>query len=271
MMLGVLLMGTCLCLTIISLSGVAGLRDELSAVKTQAAGTRVAEVSTQYALGMNELGAENYAMAELRFEYIATEYPGYQDAEARLAQIQVVLSYTPTPSPTSSPLPPTASPSPTLEPGITSTPSPTLSGPDPAALFGQAETAITQQDYAAAIEWLDALVLVDRNYRRAEVDALRLNAYIAQGRLYLRGQNPDGQERLAQGVQLINRASELGTVPPDLLYEADFVARYLAARAYVQGGAYEQARPVLEQLCQEDCDWSYQGLSVRMLMGGISN
>jgi tetratricopeptide (TPR) repeat protein len=133
-------------------------------------------------------------------------------------------------------------------------------------MFGLAQSAMTVSDYEEAIRWLEALVLLDPNYRRAETQDLRLTAYLAQGRIYLRGQNSDGLDRLARGVQLINRASEIGTVPGDLLYEADFVARYLAARAYVEGGAYAQAREVLLRLCEEDCDWSYRGLSVRILL-----
>jgi len=178
------------------------------------------------------------------------------------------MNFTPTPSPVPATETPVPVPSATSADAVveaTETPSGPLNV-DPAELFGRAETAMNQANYEEAIGWFETLVLADPNYRRAEVQDLRMRAYTTQGRLYLRGQNEDGEDRLAQGVQLITRASEIGQVDQSLLYESDFVARYLAGRAYVEGGAFGPAIDVLTRLCEEDCDWDYQGLSVRDLL-----
>jgi hypothetical protein len=72
---------------------------------------------------------------------------------------------------------------------------------------------------------------------------------------------------LQRGVLLIYRADEIGTVePPELFGEAIFVEMYLNARSYVNGGNYAAAIPVLEELCNINCGWSYHGLSVRDLL-----
>jgi len=261
MMAGVLVATACMCLSIIALSGVAGARDEWLQIGTQAANTQTANLATQYSLGKADLAEGNLAMAEIRFGFIVTLDPAYQDAAQQLAQIQTQPSPSPTPPPTETPPPAT-----TATPTSDDAQSPLPESRDPAALFGHAQSAMNSSNYEEAIAWFDALVLLDPNYRRAEVQEMRLNAHITQGRIYLRGQNEDGQDRLAQGVQLITRARELGNVPGELSYEADFVARYLAAKAYVEGRAYAQAREVLTRLCEEDCDWNYRGLSVRDLL-----
>jgi len=79
--------------------------------------------------------------------------------------------------------------------------------------------------------------------------------------------NQDGEDRLQRGINLIYRADSLGTVEPaSLLYEADFAQRYLNARSYVSGGNFAAALPVLERMCEENCEWGYQGTSVRTLL-----
>ena len=264
-MLGALVMASCLCISIIALFGAAGVRDELNAVGTGAASTQEADLATQFMLGNEDLAAGRFEMAEIRFSYIETTMPGYQNAGAQLTSIQEMMSHTPTPSIIPATEMPSATPDadqPTPQPNET----PGALALDPAELYGRAETAMTQAEYEEAIKWFEALILVDPNYRRAEVREQRLRAHTTQGLIYLRGQNADGEDRLAQGVQLITRASEIGQVDQSLLYESDFVARYLAGRAYVEGGAFGQAIDVLTRLCEEDCDWDYHGLSVRDLL-----
>jgi tetratricopeptide (TPR) repeat protein len=274
LMVGAVIMASCLCVSIIGLSLAAGIRDEVDAISTESAGTRVARVETQYALAVVDFQEGRYELAEIRFHDVQTLVPDYRDIQSRLEQIQQVMSYTPIPSLTPTSAPPTATiapDAPTSAP-TQEIPPTTANAFDPADLYGRAETAMTLGEFEEAIRWLDALSLADPTYRRGEVQQKLLDAHIAQGRIYLRSQNEDGVDQLSRGVQLINRASELGTVPVELVYEADFVARYLAAQAYVEGGAFDQARQVLTRLCEENCDWTYRGVSVRDLLsqaGGI--
>jgi hypothetical protein len=265
LMAGVLVLSSCMCLLIVGLFGVAGARDELEAVKTEGAQTRVSDLSTQYADGLEDIQQGNYAMAEYRFGAIVATMTDYPNAPEQLAEVQRILAYTPTPSPSPSQMPTLEA---TTEEAATPSSEETAAPPgqDPAELYARAESAMNAREYEDAILWFDALSLLDPTYRRADVEQGRLDAHIAQGRIYLRGQNDDGEDRLAQGIQLISRAQELGTVPSDLVYEAGFVARYVAARSYIEGGAFAQAREVLTVLCEEDCDWSYHGVSVRSLL-----
>lgn len=253
-----------MCLAIIVLAGFAGVRDELSAIGTEAVETRQADVATQYTRGNREFDGGLYEIAEIRFEYVETQIPGYQDAARRLQQVRDILAYTPTPSPTSTPTETSIPPTATLEEGQpTVAPSPT--GPDPAALYGQAQTALNAYLYEDAIEWLEALRQLAPNYRRAEVTEQLMRALTVEGSNYLRGYNADGEDRLAQGVQLINRAADLG-YNGEFIFEADFVSRYLAARAYMQGGLPAQALPILTVLCEQNCDWAYQGVTIRSML-----
>ncbi|MFP4321390.1 MAG: hypothetical protein ACLFTK_02955 [Anaerolineales bacterium] len=276
MILGVISMATALCLTITTLFGIAGAQDEYQALSTAAEAEEVGEVATQYALALDNLAAGNAELARDRLAFVTERRPDYEDAAAQLAQVELLLAATPTPTISQTPTP-TTTPEPEATPATEGTAAEPLLSPTtppeddgipdtPEEIYARAETAMNVSLYAEAIEWFDALVLLDPTYRRADVRAQRLEAYISLGMIYLRGQNDDGQDRLSQGVQLINRASELGNVSTEILYEADFVARYLAARAYVEGGAFGQARQVLARLCEENCDWSYRGVSVRDLL-----
>jgi len=125
--------------------------------------------------------------------------------------------------------------------------------------------------YEEAIEWLEPLMVIAPERldatQQAEVKAMYLEALVEQGRIYLRGMNQDGEDRLQRGINLIYRADSLGTVEPaSLLYEADFAQRFLNARSYVSGGNFAAALPVLERMCEENCEWGYQGTSVRTLL-----
>jgi hypothetical protein len=64
-------------------------------------------------------------------------------------------------------------------------------------------------------------------------------------------------------VLLIYRANGIRPVEPStLLGEAIFVELYINARNYVNGGYYDNALPVLEELCRINCGWGYRGVTV---------
>jgi hypothetical protein len=264
---GVMLAASCMCLTIIMLGGFAGVRDEVEAIQTEDRGTLQAEVATQYSHANQNMADQNYELAWDRFVFIATEMPGYQDVQQRLEQLNLVLSYTPTPSATFIPMmTPTEAVvvDATSEDTAAATAVPTSSGRDPADLFAHAETAMGMTVYEDAIEWLDALILLDPTYRSVEVREMLKNALVTQGLIYVRGTNVDGEDRLMQGVQYIRRAEDLGYTG-DISYDAWFAERFMGARAYIAGGAISEAYTILEELCFLNCDWGYQGLSVRDL------
>jgi hypothetical protein len=47
--------------------------------------------------------------------------------------------------------------------------------------------------------------------------------------------------------------------PSTLLGEAIFAELYLNARNYVNGGYYDNAISILEDLCSQNCLWGYPG------------
>lgn len=259
----------CLCLLLVGFASVAGYRDGLAtndARFTQEVATSIAE---QYRIGVSDLTQGYAELAADRFAWIVETVQAPEalagDSADLLATARAIASYTPTPSPTATPTP-SPTPTPTLSPTAQATAAPgDTPNPleDPARLYEQAATAMSVMRYEEAIEWLDVLRALAPDYRPAEVEAMLIEALTQQGKLYLRGQNPDGADMLARGVLLIYRANDIRPVEPStLLGEAIFVEMYINARNYVNGGYYDNALPVLEELCAINCGWGYAGVTV---------
>jgi hypothetical protein len=263
----------CLCIMLVSLAGFAGYRDGLATNDAKVTQTLATGIAEQYATGVADLQQGYAEMAAARFAWIVetiqapTQYA--LDSPGQLALARTIEAYSPTPSPApTQTLSPTFTPTspPTLMPSMEPTAT-LLPMQDPAYLYDQAALAMQVTHYEEAISWLDALRALAPDYRAAEARAMLIEALTKQGRIYLRGQNTDGEDMLARGVLLIYRADELGPVePPDLLGEANFVEMYINARNYVTGGDYARALPVLEELCRINCGWSYHGVSVQDLL-----
>jgi len=269
----------CMCVALLGFAGFAGYRDGLATNDARITQTMATGIAQQYASGRVDLENGFAELAAARFAWIVetvqapTKYA--LDSREQLATARAMMSATPTP------LPPTDTPSPTATPSpepATQEPAPTddtaasaVDELDPAAMFERASSAMRFDRYEEAIEWLEPLMVIAPERldatQQAEVKAMYLEALVEQGRIYLRGMNQDGEDRLQRGINLIYRADSLGTVEPaSLLYEADFAQRYLNARSYVSGGNFAAALPVLERLCEENCEWGYQGTSVRTLL-----
>jgi len=262
----------CLCLLLVALAGVAGYRDGLATSDARVTQTLATGIAQQYATGVADFEQGYAELAVARFAWIVetvgapTQYA--QDSAERLATARVVAAYTATPAPTGTPAPSlTPPPTATVTPPPTAAASPTSEAAapgarqDPAALFERAQTALNVSRYEEAIEWLDALRALDPTYRQGEVTAALIQALTSQGKIYLRGQNADGEDRLMRGVTLVYRAADLGPVDNLLLGEAIFVEDYINARNYVNGGYYAQALLILEDLCNRNCDWGYPNLN----------
>ncbi|HEX3053363.1 MAG TPA: hypothetical protein VHP83_22075 [Aggregatilineaceae bacterium] len=276
----------CLCLLMASMAGIAGYRDGLATNDVKHTREAASQIAEQYRLGSTELAEGNF-MAVQRFEWIVevTKAPTQYalDSAAKLAQARTMQASRPTrtalPSltPTSAGTTPptltiTATVAPTAEMTATPNASPTTDMLSPAYLYSQAEAAMRLSSYEEAIEWLDALIGVAPDHRRAEVDAMLLEALEKQGGYYMNGTNDprttedDSEDMLRRGVDFIYRASDIGPVDDLLLGQAYFVESYINARAYVNGGQYEAALPILQNLCDQNCAWSYHGVSVQMLL-----
>lgn len=282
-LLTVFVMGasTFLCLAVILLSVIAGYRDELKAIQTKTARDLRGTVTVQYGLALE---AENNGLSLLahdRYTWIQTQMPNFQDVEARLGHIQVVMAYTPTPTIT---LTPSISPTPSPEPTATLSPSPSIAPVE--AHFNEASRYFNLGYYEKAIEWLKVVQASDPSYRSLEVNQMLFSALASQADIYFDGRNPTEAQgegpngypgyMLARGVQLTTEAVQLRannpaaapnwTDPDRIVYTSGFVQRYLSAKAYVDAGDYMTALPILEALCLESCGWGYYGETVQNLL-----
>ncbi len=118
---------------------------------TQIAG----EAKTQYDLGLEDIQAGRYELARQRFQYVIQLDPGYPGAIDRLAEVELELRTTATP---------------TLEPTPTLTPTPDLRGRD--ELFIQAQSALLGGDWTQVIDTLLTLRKQYPDYRSIEVDGM---------------------------------------------------------------------------------------------------
>lgn len=232
--------------------------DLLSTAQAAPVATLAAE---QYATGVAALEAGNAAGAAAHFDYIVNTLqapPAFaRDSADLLSTAQAIASYTPPPPSVTATL--EAAP---VE-GLTPTPAAPAAGPNPEELYQRAKSLMMLGRYEDAITWIQALEALAPNYA-PDVDAMYLEAVTTLAAQYLRGQNADGEDMLVRGVLLAYEASDLGD--SSLLYEADFVERYRIARDYMNGQQYGPALELLRRLCEENCDWSYHGLSVRTML-----
>ncbi|NDJ75641.1 MAG: hypothetical protein GYB65_05230 [Chloroflexi bacterium] len=252
------------------------------------------EVATQYWQGRIEIESGNPATAAARYEWIVatvqapteigldsvTRWALAQTAAAQAASpLAPPLGATPSPGEmeTTPPLSPAASVLTVTAPPETPLPATVLSETeeaapgtatsdplDPDRLYQQANTSMMFADYEDALATLETLQRLYPDFRQTEVETMYLEALINQAEIYLRDQNVDGGDMLMRGVRLAQQAAELGD--SSLLFDANFAESYLNARSYINGGLYAEALPILIQLCEWNCDWTYNGVSVRDLL-----
>lgn len=277
----VMALTSCMCVFVISLSVIAGVRDEQQAIQTDEFREAATENSAQYALAMENLERGQYELAYDRLEWIMTREPNFRDVEVRLQELSVALSVTPTPQATDTPAP-TVTPTPSPSPAVTSTPT----VPPIEQYFADAEKYFDFGYYEDAIEWLDVVIATDPTYRQAEVQRMLFTALIEQANRYFRGVNPldeTGQmglpgNQLSRGITLTDRALELQAANPSVgnydqipHYTRNFVERFLRAQALLDNREYQQAYVILDALCAENCNWEYRGVSVRSLHERAAN
>ena len=265
----------CIALTIVSLSVVAGYRDELKDIQTEDAQSLQEEAAFQYERGLEDEAAGRFELAQGRYIWIATRLPNYRDISQRLANLDVALSITPSSTPTDIP-------EATLEPTSTPTPeaTPTTEQPPIVSYYSDGERAFNFRRFEDAIEWLDAVIVTDPSYRRFEVDQMLFESLSEQAMIYFRGTNPLDEagtsgypgNQLARGVQLANRATDMQLQNPslgslgDLGFEAYYADQIMLSLGYMEGGQHSAALPILERLYTESSVWSYRGLTIEGLL-----
>jgi tetratricopeptide (TPR) repeat protein len=272
----VMVLTTCMCAAIVLMAAVAGYRDELDDIQTEEAANLQGTSAVQYELALADIAAGNLEIAFERLRFIDERLPAYQNTSGLLQEVALQLSVTPTPSATHTP---SMTPTPQATSTPDASPTPTLSPVEVA--FQQGQAAHISRRWEDAIEMLEIVRDLNPSYRRQEVAQMLFDAYDQQARIYFNGGNPVEQSsamglpgnQLARGLQLYQKALALLQEAPaagraDELdnYTAGFVDRFLNAQRLVDAGNNAAALPILEQLCSENCDWGYRGLTVRGLL-----
>lgn len=143
---------------IAGLSAAAGYSSGIN-LRTDAQLTQVAqELTTQYALGVQDMQDGLYNRARQRFEYVIKLDPNYPDVTDKLAEVLLLLNATATPSPV-----PTATLTPTPD---------TREADEIEALFAQAEQQYINEDWNGTIDTLLMIRKKDPNYRTIQIDGM---------------------------------------------------------------------------------------------------
>ena len=82
---------------ILSGAAYAGYQAGLTQRDLQARATQAADLDQQYQLGLGDIDAGRYQVAQARFEYILQLNPQYRDAGQKLAQVRAAMAVTPRP------------------------------------------------------------------------------------------------------------------------------------------------------------------------------
>jgi len=228
----------------VGLAAYAGVRDGQQDFRTRAAATQAFAFDDQATRGAQDLADQQYEGALAHCGYVLTQQPYYPGVARCAMTAQAALSATPTPSPTftSTALPPSATP--------TLPPVETAAGSADASItidsqIGLAEQAYRSNDYERAQSLLEALRgrpdLNDK--QRSTIDDDLFNTYIA-----LAGQYKfDGN--LSAMVIVIKAAEKIRSLQ-DTQWpgELDAAELYLSARGDYDAGNYAQAAKVFPTL-----------------------
>ncbi|MBM3138357.1 MAG: tetratricopeptide repeat protein, partial [Chloroflexi bacterium] len=113
----------------------------------------IKEAATQFQYGMLQFDKGNYELARTHFEYVLQNYPEFPGITEKYTETMVRLAQS-------------------SAPVVQAQATPTLTNMNAEALFNQAVQEVQTQQWAAAINTLDALRSEDTSYRTLEVDGM---------------------------------------------------------------------------------------------------
>jgi len=187
----------------------------------------VAEASQeQFDLGVEDLLAGRFVLAQHRFEYVLSLVPDYPGAVELLSRALEALNQ---PTPTAIPI---ASPTPTETPDYGS-----FEG-----MFQSAQAAFNRGDWSTALDILILLRGEDPNYRLAEVNQ------IMRSGLRNRGMDKLFQGRLEEGIYDLNLAERFGALDSQALSWRRSAEFFIFANSYY-GLDWSLASEYLGQIC----------------------
>ena len=160
----------CLFVTSVGLAALAGWRDGNQIKSTRQASTLVANLAEQATLSRDDCDQGRYELCIARCQYVSTLQPSYPGMAACIANAEIALSATPTPTVAPTSVPPTLTPSPTFAAASDGS----ISREE---LLARGEEAVRNSDYESAMKWLEALRGVDADFRRKDVEDMLVKTY----------------------------------------------------------------------------------------------
>lgn len=196
-------------LVILLMSGLGGYSSGIS-LRRNAEKTQVSQsADEQFQLGLQDMAEGNYFRARQRFEYVIQLNPNYPSAPDKLAEALLYLNATATS---------TGVPTPTI------TPTPDMRGNE--ELFNQAQQAVLNSDWDAAMDTLLALRQKDPAYRPVDIDGLLFLS------LRNRGKDKIVHADLESGIYDLTLASNFGPIDA----EAQGLLNW--AQLYITGASF---------------------------------
>jgi len=217
-----------LVLVVLAGAGYAGYQAGLTQRDSQARATQAADLDQQYQLGLGDIAAGRYPVAQARFEYILQLNPQYRDAGQKLAQVRAAMAVTP--SPTRAPA--TTTPTPTIAP---------TQSHAAADLFRQAQAQSAAGDWDGVVTTLNRLHAVDATYEAVKANGMLYLAYRNRGIAEISG--PD----IESGMFDLDKAEAIGPLDSEALNYRAWGRLYLAAQSF-WGLNWGQAMQILQQL-----------------------
>lgn len=234
-----------LALVVVLLAAFSGWSGGLAVARENATATQSAYIFDQCIRTGNDIVMGNMGLVQRRLDDLLLQTP-VPDCLAQYipTATQLYINNLPTATSTASPTP-TLTPTPviTLAPEVTAEPQTVINdtGYDLAGLLAEARMQFDTSDFRGAIDTLEAIIAVDPNYEKTQVDNLLYQTLTRQATFLYRN---DGN--LAEAILLTNRAEEYGDVG-ELNFERAVAQIYLEAQV-AKGVNYGMAIRLLNQI-----------------------
>jgi tetratricopeptide (TPR) repeat protein len=176
------------------------------------------KATTQFQLGLQDMQTGNFELARRRFEYVIQIDPNFPGASEKLVEVSIAMSRTETP---------TAAP-PTVTPTVIPV-TPTVDNRGAQQLFTEVKQLIDNKDWQKALDTLEALRQINRDYRTVDVDGMY---YLVLRNLGVHKILNDGE--LEQGIYDLALAERFGPL------DAEAASYRTWAQYYTTGATFWQ-------------------------------
>lgn len=209
----------CLLLASVSIAAFAGAQAGQHQAQLRRTATISASILDRFDKGVTLLRSGQPALAQANFEYVLQYQPDNYGVRSLLAT--AIAAQTPTPTPTPQP-----------------TPTRTF---DKEALLAELESAISQQQWDAAISAAEQIIAIDPQWQRAEVDLMLYQALVARGLRRVR------TDEIEAGLFDLDRAASIQPLSSQVEGERRLAALYQEALYYL-GADWDRAIAKLTEL-----------------------